>query len=138
MAQVVKEDFLKELLTHEVKELSRIKNQLNLVEHIPAIDNITLAVVPMSFSQPDVAVEAVKKVLRDSDVIFPGKGYLMFLLPGTDEAGAIHILEGVSEFMGEGLKFAYAVYPQDGETPEELIDYLKAKAKKLLGLDLPL
>jgi len=40
MAQVLKHEFLKALLTHEIKELNRIKDYLNLAEHVPAIDNV--------------------------------------------------------------------------------------------------
>ncbi|WP_457600973.1 hypothetical protein [Hydrogenivirga sp.] len=136
MAQILGKEFLESLLSHEVKELSRIKSQLNLAEHIPAIDNIALAVVPTEGRSSREVAEPIKSALRDSDVIFPGEGYLILLLPGTDEMGAIHILEGVSDFLGEGLKFTYAVYPEEGNTVEELLNRLKEKALRELGLRL--
>ncbi|EDP75996.1 hypothetical protein [Hydrogenivirga sp. 128-5-R1-1] len=136
MAQIVKKEFLESLLTHEIKELSRIKAQLNLAEHVPAIDNVTVAVVPVRGKAVEEVTEPIKRVLRDSDVMFPGEGYLILLLPGTDEMGAIHILEGVSEFLGGEMKFSYVVYPQEGESAKELVDRLKEKAKAELGVTL--
>jgi len=134
MAQIVQKEFLESLLTHEIKELSRIKTQLNLAEHVPAIDNVAVAVVPVKGKSVEEVVEPVKRVLRDSDVMFPGNGYLILLLPGTDEMGAIHILEGISEFLGGGLRFSYVVYPQEGESAKELIERLRDKAKAELGM----
>ncbi len=138
MAQRIEISFFPKLLTHEIKELSRIKRQLNLAEHIPAIDNITVAVVPLRKGVSEEVIEPIEKVLRDSDVIFPGEGYLILLLPGTDEMGAVHILEGVSDFLEGSLKFSYVVYPQDGKTPGELIDKLKRISAEELGINLEL
>ncbi len=136
MAQRLEEKFLPHMLAHEIKELARIKRQLNLAEHIPAIDNVTLAVVPTKEDITDKELEPVEKVLRDSDVLFPGQGYLLLLLPGTDEMGAVHILEGISDFLEGKLRFSYVVYPQDGETPQELISKLRIKAQEELGISL--
>ncbi len=137
MAQVLKREFFDGLLTHEIKELSRIKEQLNLAEHIPAIDNLTIAVVPVEHIPAEEAINSVKGVLRDSDVMFPSVDHILLLLPGTDEMGAIHVLEGLADFLTDKLKFSYVVYPNEGTTAEELIEALKRKSKAELGLDLP-
>ena len=136
MAQIVKREFLRELLEHEIKELTRIKQQLNLAEHIPAVDNLTVAVVPVEKADSEEVSKALKNALRDSDVIFPEDGFVVLLLPGTDEMGAIHILEGVAEFMGGGVKFSYAVFPEDGTSPESLIERLSTRASHDLGIKL--
>jgi len=134
MAQKVGPEFFYQLLTHEIKELSRIKRQLNLAEHIPAIDNITIAVVPLKEKTSEEQIEPVEKVLRDSDVIFPADGYLLLLLPGTDEMGAMHILEGIADFLEGSLKFSYVVYPEDGQDAQQLINKLKEKSRRELGI----
>ncbi len=136
MAQRIKPEFFPQLLAHEIKELSRIKRQLNLAEHIPAIDNITVAVVPLKDGISDREIEPVERVLRDSDVIFPADRYLLLLLPGTDEMGAMHILEGIADFLEGSLRFTYVVYPQDGQSAEQLIDSLKEKSRRELGIDI--
>jgi len=70
-------------------------------------------------------------------VIFPGENYLLLLMPGTDSLGALHILEGLADFTGEDFRsFAYATYPEDGESPEELVGNLRRKARIQLGLEL--
>ena len=137
MAQIIGLGFFREVLEHEISELSRIKRSLNLFEHFPSIDNIAIAYVP---TKGQDAVESVKKTikpfLREADVIFPAKDYTIIMLPGTDEMGAIHVLEGVAEFLGEELSFAYVIYPDHGETAQELIDSLKALVKKKFGTDI--
>ncbi len=138
MAQIVRREVLGEFLAHEIKELSRIKHALNLAEHVPAIDNLVLAVVPVSQGDPQKVASALKDALRDSDVIFPGESYLLLLLPGTDGMGGLHILEGLADFTGEDFRsFAYVVYPEEGETPQELTEKLRAKARSRLGLNVP-
>ncbi len=138
MAQVVRKEVLREFLAHEIRELGRIKQALNLAEHIPAIDNLVLAVVPVSQGDPQQVASALKGALRDSDVIFPGENYLLLLMPGTDSMGALHLLEGLADFTGEDFRsFVYAAYPEDGESPEELVSDLRRKARARLGLELP-
>jgi len=135
MAQIVKKEVLWEFVAHEIRELERIRQALNLAEHIPAIDNLVLAVVPVPKGDPQRIASALKGALRDSDVIFPGEDYLLLMLPGTDEMGALHILEGLAEFAGEGFRsLAYVVYPNDGSDSVELIGNLRRKALSQLGL----
>ncbi len=137
MAQIIGLGFFKEVLEHEISELSRIKRALNLFEHVPSIDNIAIAYVPTKGRD---AIESVKKtikpVLRDADVIFPAKDYAIIMLPGTDEMGAIHVLEGITEFLGEELSFAYVIYPDHGETAQGLIDSLKAIVRRKFGANI--
>ena len=106
------------------------------MEHIPAIDNVAIALVPVKGADPKKVAEPLSKVLRDSDVIIPKENFILLMLPGTDEMGAIHVLEGVSDFLSEVFKFVYAIYPQDGTTAEDLIEVLKERAKRQLGLEI--
>ena len=137
MAQVLKREFLESLLNHEIKELLRIRTQLNLAEHVPEIENITLAVIPVESTSPAEVLEPIRDVLRDSDVIFPDSNNLILLLPGTDEMGALHILEGLSDFLGEGFRFSYVVYPRDGESAGELLKRLRDRTLSELGISVP-
>ncbi len=139
MAQIVDLNYLKAFLNHEIKELTRIKQSLNLEEHVTAVDNLALAWVPVKKSNPEDIARAIKDALRDSDIIFIGGDFLLLMLPGTDEMGAIHVLEGISEFLGEGVKtFMYVIYPRDGQTADELINTLKERVKGEFGIELKL
>ncbi len=136
MAQIIGKEYFRQVLNHEISSLQRIKRALNLFEHIPAVDNVAIALVPY---RDKSAVEPIKKsiggFLRDSDVIFPDDRYALLMLPGTDEMGTIHVLEGISEFLGEGFDFIYAVYPNQGSTSEELLNVLSKLAKSKLGIE---
>ncbi len=137
MAQILEGKLLKPFLIHEIKELERIKRALNLDEHIPAIDNIVLAIVPSRRSSSLELVSVFKDTLRESDIVFPAENFILLLLPGTDAMGAVHILEGLADFIGKDLKdFAFVVYPEEGQTAQELIENLQKKALNQFNLDL--
>lgn len=135
MAQIIDRGYIRQVLDHEISELSRIKKALNLIEHVPAIDNIGVALIPCKKEGAiESVLRSVKSILREADIIFTDRDYAVLLLPGTDEMGTIHILEGISDFLGEGLNFVYVVYPDHGKSSEELLKALASLAEKKLGI----
>ena len=121
------------LLNHEIGELRRIQRELKLIERIPAISCFSLVTFQNKYLDEKI-LSLLDSSLRKSDIVFySGKKVLLFL-PGTDKEGAIHLIEGIRDFMGEEGKYIIVSYPEDGETYEELMESISLYAKNV-GLD---
>ncbi|MEJ5339064.1 MAG: hypothetical protein WHS43_05355 [Aquificaceae bacterium] len=124
MAQLVSPENLHALVRHEIGELKRLKKDLSLVEHIPGVDNFSILLL-YSEHLSEQHLESISKSMRESDVIAQLGFYIICLLPGTSKEGAIHLAEGIRDFLGEEGYYIVVTYPEDGESYEDLIDSLK-------------
>ncbi|MCS7170861.1 MAG: hypothetical protein NZ851_00945 [Aquificaceae bacterium] len=124
MAQMADIRDLQLLVRHEIGTSKRLKRELNLVEHIPAVDNFSLLLM-YSDHLSDSHLRSISASMRESDIVMPKGNYIMCLLPGTDKEGAIHLAEGIKDFLGEEGYYVAVTYPEDGDTYEKLMDSLK-------------
>ncbi len=115
------------LINHEIGELKRIKMDLKLVEHISSVDNFSLVVFENEYINAD-NLKTIDSSLRASDVVFYKDTTVLLFLPGTDKEGAIHLIEGIKDFLGEEGKYVVVTYPEDGRTHGELMESLRLYA----------
>lgn len=124
MVNITKLECLKTLINHEIGELRRLKKELNLAEHIPALDNFSILALYSPYLET-THIQEIGLSMRLSDVLVHIEKLVLCLLPGTDKEGAIHLAEGIREFLGEEGHYAVVTYPEDGESFDELIQSLK-------------
>lgn len=127
MAHITSLKCLPTIVRHKIGELKRIKRELKLAEHIPAIDNFSLLILYSPYAL-DKLIDSISLSMRSSDLIALTDRFLICLLPGTDKEGAIHLAEGVKDFLGEEGYYIVATYPEDGESYEELREALATYA----------
>ncbi|MCX8076903.1 MAG: hypothetical protein N3C57_07715 [Aquificaceae bacterium] len=134
MAQTAKIEDLPLLVRHEIGEIRRLRTELKLTEHLPAVNNLSLLLIYSGYIS-DAHAHNIASSMRESDILIPFGKHLVCLLPGTDKEGAIHLAEGMKDFLSEEGYYAVVTYPEDGETYEELMEslrvYLKNKGKTL-------
>lgn len=135
MAQLVDMNSLLAILRHEIGELRRIKRELNLIEHIPAIDNFSFVVFYSPYLKKE-HVDSILKSMRESDVVAIADNHLLAILPGTDKEGAIHLFEGMKDFLSEEGYYIIVSYPEDGNSCEGLLESLKLYARSM-GRSIP-
>ncbi len=134
MAQVVNLENLKAIIRHEIGELKRLRRDLSLVEHIPSADNFSLMVLYSEKLSPETSpqyLESISKSMREADAMaYLKPSFIFCMLSGTNKEGAIHLAEGIKDFLGERGYYIVATYPEDGESYEELIESLKLYSKQ--------
>lgn len=136
MAQFVSFEDLQAIIRHEIGKLKRLKRDLSLAEHIPAVDNLSLVVLYSKHLSKQY-LENISKSMRESDMIFQHGSHIICLLPGTDKEGAIHLAEGIRDFLGEEGHYIAVTYPEDGESYEDLISSLKLYSEQK-GIPIPI
>ncbi|MCS7307397.1 MAG: hypothetical protein NZ526_02470 [Aquificaceae bacterium] len=134
MAQIAKTKDLPLLIRHEIGETIRLEAELKLTEHLPAVNNLSLLLIYSDYIS-DTHAHNIASSMRESDILIPSSKHLVCLLPGTDKEVAIHLAEGMKDFLSEEGYYSVVTYPEDGETYEELMEslrvYLKNKGKTL-------
>lgn len=129
MAQFAKIEELPTLVRHEIGELRRLRKELSLSEHIAGINNLSLMVLYSKYLEKE-HVDSISASMRESDVIIPLGNHILCFLPGTDKEGAIHLAEGIKDFLSEEGYYVIATYPEDGESYEELVDSLRVYSEQ--------
>ncbi len=136
MAQFFSINDLQAIIKYKIGELKRLKRDLSLAEHIPGVDNFSLMVL-YSKHISGQHIENISKSMRESDIIAQIGSHLICLLPGTDKEGAIHLAEGIRDFLGEEGYYTVVTYPEDGESYEDLIASLKLYSEQK-GVPIPI
>ncbi|WPM31700.1 hypothetical protein IAE16_07695 [Hydrogenobacter sp. T-2] len=136
MAQFFSIDDLQAIIRYKIGELKRLKRDLSLEERIPSVDNFSLMVL-YSKHLSEQHLENISKSMRESDIIAQTGSHLICLLPGTDKEGAIHLAEGIKDFLGEEGYYTVVTYPEDGESYEDLIASLKLYSEQK-GIPIPI
>ncbi|RUM64500.1 MAG: hypothetical protein DSZ05_07425 [Sulfurospirillum sp.] len=80
--------------------------------------------------------KSIQIVFRDSDIIFEYDENYIILLPKTDWNGAIELLNGLQEFLGQAFQDSIVTYPDDGENAEALLESFKNVVKKYYNISL--
>ncbi len=80
--------------------------------------------------------KSIQIVFRDSDIIFEyGENYII-LLPKTDWNGAMELLNGLQEFLGQSFRDSVVTYPDDGKSADMLLQSFRHVVKKYYNIDL--
>ncbi len=80
--------------------------------------------------------KSIQIVFRDSDIIFEyGENYII-LLPKTDWNGAMELLNGLQEFLGQSFRDSVVTYPDDGKSADTLLQSFRHVVKKYYNIDL--
>ncbi len=136
MAQRVDLEDLQAIIKHEIGELRRLKRDLALTEHIPSVDSFSIMVLYSKYLS-EQHIENISRSMRDSDILVVLDRYIICLLPGTNKEGAIHLAEGIKDFLSEEGYYVIVTYPEDGKSYEDLIDSLKFYSEQK-GISLPM
>lgn len=129
----IKEDLIS-VVDYSISLLKRINAELNLVEDIPTIKNISLVGIKIDFLDESIR-RALSESLRASDGIFVYNDLVIMILFGTPKEGAISLANQLKEFFGKNASYTVATYPEDGESAQELLNSFKIMMKLKLNLD---
>ncbi len=88
-----------------------------------------------SFTQEEIDT-SLSDVLRNSDSIVNHYGDYFFVLPYTDKYGADIVKTQFDDFFGTQLTNFLVSYPVDGETSEEIIEFLQNSVSRFCKKDL--
>ncbi len=107
---------LEALLAHHIALLNRFQH-----EEFEAFSLIFLKLDNIE----DIEIKkSVQIIFRNSDIIFEVENNYIILLPKTDWNGAQKLLSGLQDFLGEEFHDTIVTYPDDGTTPQELMQEL--------------
>ncbi|MGC8502045.1 hypothetical protein [Desulfurella sp.] len=107
MAQVFDLSCLQSLVNYSFANIARVKKELNLDESINSLDFFCVAVLKFENSKDlKYGVDLLNKILRNSDAFFnESNSFIYLVLPGTDESGALFVLEDFRDFLGNKFKY---------------------------------
>ncbi|MCF6330145.1 MAG: hypothetical protein L3I99_01195 [Sulfurimonas sp.] len=88
-----------------------------------------------SFTQDEIDT-SLRDVLRNSDSIINHDGDYFFVLPYTDKYGTNIVKSQFDDFFGRKLNSFLVSYPVDGETAEEIIEFLQNSISRFCKKDL--
>ncbi len=88
-----------------------------------------------SFTQEEIDT-SLRDVLRNSDSIINHNDDYFFVLPYTDKYGADIVKSQFDDFYGRKLTSFLVSYPVDGETAEEIIEFLQNSVSRFCKKDL--
>ncbi len=82
--------------------------------------------------------KSIQIIFRDSDIIFEEAQNYIILLPKTNWNGAIELLNGLQEFLGQALQDSIVTYPDDGEDATTLLKEFTQVVHKTYNIHLHL
>jgi len=88
-----------------------------------------------SFTQEEIDT-SLRDILRNSDSIINYKGDYFFVLPYTDKYGADIVKTQFNDFFGTQLTSFLVSYPADGESSEEIIEFMQNSVSRFCKKDL--
>ncbi len=88
-----------------------------------------------SFTQEEIDT-SLRDILRNSDSIINYNGDYFFVLPYTDKYGANIVKTQFDDFFGTQLTNFLVSYPADGETSEEIIEFMQNSISRFCKKDL--
>jgi len=88
-----------------------------------------------SFTQDEIDT-SLRDVLRNSDSIINHNGDYFFVLPYTDKYGADIVKTQFDDFFGTKLTNFLVSYPVDGETSEDIIEFMQNSVSRFCKKDL--
>ena len=99
-------------------------------------ESLTLLYCDFSvFTQEEIDT-SLSDVLRNSDSIISHDGDYFFVLPYTDKYGGDIVKTQFDDFFGTKLTNFLVSYPVDGETAEELLEFLQNSVSRFCKKDL--
>ncbi|WP_304545162.1 hypothetical protein [Sulfurimonas microaerophilic] len=101
-------------------------------------ERFTILYCDFSSIESEVVNSSLATVLRTSDSVVNKDGDYYFVLPYTDQYGAVSVREIFEEFFDTSVASTTVSYPADGENVEELLESLKENGKNRLKKDLQL
>ncbi len=93
-------------------------------------ESFTILFCDFSDLDKEIIKESLQNVLRASDSIVHFDQFYFFVLPYTDKYGATIVKNMFEEFFNVYIRSVSISYPINGETVEEILVALQAKAKK--------
>lgn len=120
----------KALLAHHIALIERFEE--------PQLAEFSLLYLKLGDNPSLELKKSIQIVFRDSDIIFEYGNDYIIILPKTDWNGAIELLNGLQEFLGQRFQDSIVTYPDDGQTADELIESFKRVVKHYYDLDLNL
>ncbi|MFT7860759.1 MAG: hypothetical protein ABXS93_07465 [Sulfurimonas sp.] len=94
-------------------------------------ESFTLMYCDFSGVDPLVAEECLADSLRTLDSLVNYANNYYFVLPYTDQYGAVTVREMFEEFFDKDIKSCMVSYPADGENVKELLETLRDEEAKL-------
>ena len=82
--------------------------------------------------------KSIQIIFRDSDIIFEEAQNYIILLPKTNWNGAVKLLNGLQNFLGQTLKDSIITYPDDGEKASTLLTEFTKVVQDAYGITLSL
>jgi hypothetical protein len=120
----------KALLAHHIALIERFEE--------PQLAEFSLLYLKLGENPSLELKKSIQIVFRDSDIIFEYGDDYIIILPKTDWNGAIELLNGLQEFLGQTFQDSIVTYPDDGRSADELIESFKGVVKRYYDLDLNL
>jgi len=82
--------------------------------------------------------KSIQIIFRDSDIIFEEQQNYIILLPKTNWNGAIELLNGLQNFLGQTLQDSIITFPDDGEDADTLLHEFSNIVQKTYNITLQL
>jgi hypothetical protein len=120
----------KALLAHHIALIERFEE--------PQLAEFSLLYLKLGENPSLELKKSIQIVFRDSDIIFEYGDDYIIILPKTDWNGAIELLNGLQEFLGQTFQDSIVTYPDDGRSADALIESFKSVVKRYYDLDLNL
>ena len=121
-------DNFRPLVQHLVGQLNRFDRDHQ--------EQFSILFFPVKEKDNRMLSRAFERALRESDALFQAQEHFFLVLPRTGREGALIVLKGVEELLGEYVDEAIVTYPEDGETAEALLDKLVNLVKSWCKIDL--
>ena len=99
-------------------------------------ESLTLLYCDFSAFSQDEIDTSLSDILRNSDSIANHDGDYFFILPYTDKYGGDIVKTQFDDFFGTKLTNFLVSYPVDGETAEELLEFLQNSVSRFCKKDL--
>jgi len=100
-----------------------IEHQIALLERFGLTDEAPFSLIYFNLDEkPDIDYAKIfHRILRKTDALFQSKKHFVTLLPGTDWNGAIELLSGIQDFLGQPPHDNIACYPEDGTNAKDIM-----------------
>jgi len=121
---------LKALISHHIALIDRFNSD--------SFEEFALLFLKMDDYDNMEIKKSIQIIFRDSDIIFEDHQNYIILLPKTNWNGAVELLNGLQDFLGQKLQDSIVTYPDDGEDAQTLLQEFETVVQRAYKITLKL